>query len=93
MLGFQPVNITVQFYGNAVHPEGVSPGGHAAANCSAVPQPNQGTGEGAAGAKIEADESGSTARTATQIGEGKSDLGLGVADRPLQQGLFTYRKK
>jgi hypothetical protein len=26
-LGFQPVNITAQFYGNAVHPPGVSPWG------------------------------------------------------------------
>jgi hypothetical protein len=26
-LGFQPVNITAQFYGNAVHPEGASPWG------------------------------------------------------------------
>ena len=24
-IGFQPVNITGQFYGNAVHPEGASP--------------------------------------------------------------------
>ena len=24
-LGFQPVNITAQFYGNAVHPPGASP--------------------------------------------------------------------
>jgi len=27
-LGFQPVNITAQFYGNAVHPAGTSPWGH-----------------------------------------------------------------
>jgi hypothetical protein len=26
-LGFQPVNITAQFYGNAVHPPGTSPWG------------------------------------------------------------------
>jgi hypothetical protein len=26
-LGFQPVNITAQFYGNAVHPPGASPWG------------------------------------------------------------------
>ena len=26
-LGFQPVNLTVQFYGNAVHPPGASPWG------------------------------------------------------------------
>jgi len=26
-LGFQPVNITGQFYGNAVHPSGASPWG------------------------------------------------------------------
>ena len=26
-LGFQPVNITAQFYGNAVHPDGASPWG------------------------------------------------------------------
>ena len=26
-LGFQPVNITAQFYGNAVHPQGTSPWG------------------------------------------------------------------
>jgi hypothetical protein len=26
-LGFQPANITVQFYGNAVHPPGASPWG------------------------------------------------------------------
>jgi hypothetical protein len=24
-LGFQPVNLTLQFYGNAVHPPGASP--------------------------------------------------------------------
>jgi hypothetical protein len=26
-LGFQPVNLTLQFYGNAVHPPGASPWG------------------------------------------------------------------
>jgi hypothetical protein len=26
-LGFQPVNITTQFYGNAIHPPGASPWG------------------------------------------------------------------
>ncbi len=26
-LGFQPVNLTAQFYGNAVHPAGASPWG------------------------------------------------------------------
>jgi hypothetical protein len=43
---------------------------------------SQGTGEGAAGAKIEANESGSIAMTAPPIEERKSDPARGLADRP-----------
>lgn len=44
-LGFQPVNITAQFYGNAVYPPGSSLLGNEAATCLPVPQAIEGRGK------------------------------------------------
>ena len=52
-LGFQPVNISVQAYGNAVHAPGASPWTVRAAVCITVSQVNQGAGEDDNGAKAE----------------------------------------
>ena len=40
-LGYQPVNISTQFYGSAVHPAGASPLGYAASNRTCSTQKNR----------------------------------------------------
>ena len=54
-LGFQPVNISAELYGNASYPAGFRLGPCAYIHV-AVPEANQGAGEDVAGAKTETDE-------------------------------------
>jgi hypothetical protein len=60
-LGFQPVNISAQVYGNAVYPTGTSPWGPAFTSSAPVSQVNQGSAEDAARAKTETDGKGASA--------------------------------
>ena len=65
-LGFQPVSLTAQFYGNAVHPAGTSSWTDAVANCVPVPQADPGAGKADDGTKTETTGAGACSEEVNQ---------------------------